>query len=53
MLFFSFGEGDGEAQQIEPKRKLYVKASILQSGSDQFKDAKVSRFAIRDFHGQI
>lgn len=30
-----------------------MNASILQSGSDQFKDAKVSRFGIQDFHGHI
>lgn len=45
-----FGE---YSQQNKPKRKLHVKAPILQSGSDQFKDAKVSRFGIHDFHGHI
>lgn len=52
--YFFWGEaGEGEAQQNNPKRKLYVKASLLQSGSDQFKDAKFSRFGIQDFHSHI
>lgn len=49
-MFFSFVGG---AQQNKPKRKLQAKASVLQSGSDQLKDAKVSRFAIQAFHGHI
>lgn len=43
----------GEAQQNKPTRTLFVKVSMLQSGSDQSKDAKVSRFGIQDFHGHI
>lgn len=50
---FSIWRGGDKSPQNKPKRKLYVKSSILQSGSDQFKDAQVSRFGIQDFHGHI
>lgn len=52
-FFFFFLVRGRKAQQNKPKRELYVKASMLQSGSDQSKDAKVSRFGIQDFHGHI
>lgn len=57
-VFFFFLRGAargglGKVQQNKSKRKLYVKASVLQSGSDQSKDAKVSRFGIQDFHDHI
>ena len=50
---FVFQFWAGQAQQNKPTGTLFVKVSMLQSGSDQSKDAKVSRFGIQDFHGHI